>query len=130
MEIEGTVELGVARLANIHLAQQPKQAVVLRTDGQPMGGSGDAYKGLTGLGTAAPPWLDNRLRDLAANIKAMGVEIYAIQFGDITPTQEQLMKDIATEPNSPYYFYAPDSASLQEAFQEVANTLSQLRLSK
>jgi Flp pilus assembly protein TadG len=107
-----------------------KQAIVLITDGEHMGGSGDAYKGVLGLGTAAQPWLDQRLRDLAANIKAMGVEIYAIQFGDITPTQEQLMKDIATEPNSPYYFYAPDSASLQAAFQEVANNLSQLRLSK
>jgi len=71
-----------------------------------------------------------RLRTLAANIKATGVIIYAIQFGDITPAQELLMQDVASGPDAPYYFYAPDAATLNSAFQQIANNLSELRLSK
>ncbi len=107
-----------------------KQAIVLLTDGENYGGSGDAYKGVFGLGSAAQAALDARLRTLAANIKAAGVIIYAIQFGDITPAQEQLMKDVASGPDAPFYFYAPDASSLNAAFQQVANSLSELRLSK
>lgn len=107
-----------------------KRAIVLITDGEQMGGSGDAYKGVFGLGSAAQPWLNQRARDLATAIKAMGIEIYAIQFGDITAAQQALMQDIATQPNSPYYFYAPDSATLASVFHQVADNLSQLRISK
>lgn len=107
-----------------------KQAIVLLTDGENYGGSGDAYKGVFGIGAAAQAALDARLRTLATNIKNSGVIIYAIQFGAITPAQEQLMKDVASGPDAPFYFFAPDAASLNSAFQEVANSLSELRLSK
>ena len=107
-----------------------KQAIVLLTDGENYGGSGDAYKGVFGIGSTAQAALDARLRTLAANIKATGVIIYAIQFGDITPAQELLMQDVASGPDAPYYFYAPDAATLNSAFQQIANNLSELRLSK
>lgn len=107
-----------------------KQAIVLLTDGENYGGSGDAYKGVFGLGSSAQTELDDRLRTLASNIKSTGVIIYAIQFGTITPAQEQLMKDVATGPDAPFYFFAPDAESLNNAFQQVANSLSELRLSK
>lgn len=107
-----------------------KQAIVLLTDGENYGGSGDAYKGVYGLGSAAQPALDARLRTLATNIKNSGVIIYAIQFGTITPAQEQLMKDVASGPDAPFYFFAPDAGALNAAFQQIANSLSELRLSK
>lgn len=107
-----------------------QRAIVLLTDGEHYGGSGDAYKGVFGIGSAAQPWLDQRLRDLAAAMKAQGVVIYAIQFGDITPQQEALMKEIASGPDAPFYYFAPDSATLQQAFHEIANNLSELRISK
>lgn len=40
------------------------------------------------------------------------------------------MKDVATEPKAPYYFFAPDGTALEEAFAEIANQLSVLRISK
>lgn len=108
-----------------------KQAIVIMTDGDNMGGSGDAYKGVFGIGTAAQPALNARFAQTAANIKATGVIIYAIQLGSPpTATQAALMKNAATGPDAPFYFYAPDAATLQSAFQQVANSLSELRLSQ
>ena len=42
----------------------------------------------------------------------------------------QLMQNVATEPEAPFYQYAPDADSLRAVFREVANNLSELRLSK
>lgn len=126
------------------------RAIVLLTDGENNGGNGDAYKGRFGSGTGAgtttnaahgylpsPPDavntrnnLNNRLKRLAANIKAMGIELYVIQFDETSPTLTALLSSVATEPNAPYYFNAPTVLELQAAFQEIANNLSKLRLSK
>tara|TARA_B100000676_G_scaffold271211_1_gene288395 strand:- start:629 stop:751 length:123 start_codon:yes stop_codon:yes gene_type:complete len=40
------------------------------------------------------------------------------------------MKEIASGPDAPYCHYAPDGSTLQTVFQEVANHLSELCLSK
>jgi Flp pilus assembly protein TadG len=129
----------------------PRQrAIVLLTDGENNGGNGDAYKGRFGSGTAAgtttnaahgylpsPPDavntrnnLNNRLKRLAANVKAMGINLYVIQFDEDSPTLTALLSSVATEPNAPYYFNAPTVAELQSAFQQIAANLSKLRLSK
>lgn len=107
-----------------------QQAIVLLTDGENYGGSGDGYKTVFGLGTAAGAEMDPRLLQLATSIKSGNVAIYAIQFANSGGALQALMEGVATEPNSPYYHYAPDAASLQQVFQEVANHLSELRLSK
>ena len=108
-----------------------QQAIVLMTDGENCGWYGDGYMGVEGIcNSSARTFMDNRLRLVAANAKAMGVKVYAIQFGNAGGTQQQLMKDVATAPAAPYYFYAPTNAELLTAFTEVANNLSQLRLSK
>ena len=74
--------------------------------------------------------MNDRLRLLAANIKASGVKIYTIQFANSGGPLQALMKEIASGPDAPYYHYAPDGSTLQTVFQEVANHLSELRLSK
>lgn len=107
-----------------------QQAIVLLTDGENYGGSGDGYKATFGLGGAAGPEMDDRLRQLAANIKAAGVVIYAIQFANSGGALQALMKEIASGPNAPFYHYAPDAATLQQVFREVANNLSELRISR
>lgn len=107
-----------------------QQAIVLLTDGENCGWDGDAYKGVFGLCSAAGPEMDDRLRQLAAAIKAQDSTIYAIQFANNGTALQQLMKDIASGPDAPFYFYAPDAAALSQAFREVANNLSELRLSK
>ena len=119
------------------------QAIVIMTDGDNMGGQGDAYKEAFGAGATAQGNLTNNKRldwratQIAANIKATSnppaneVRIYAIQLGDPpSAEQEAVMKAIATSPDPPYYFYAPDAPTLQSAFQQIADNLSQLRLSK
>jgi Flp pilus assembly protein TadG len=107
-----------------------QRAIVLMTDGENCGASGDGYKATWGLCNYAQPYMDDRLRLLAANIKASGVQLYAIQFGNAGTGQQALMKEIATQPNAPFYWYAPTAAELATAFTTIANTLSQLRLSK
>jgi Flp pilus assembly protein TadG len=111
-----------------HLKRQ--RAIVLMTDGENCGASGDGYRATWGLCQNAQDEMDDRLRLLAANVKASGVQIYTIQFGNANTGQQILMKEIATQPNAPYYWYAPTAAELGTAFTTIANTLSALRLSK
>ena len=73
---------------------------------------------------------NNRLVRLATNVKAMGIKLFVIQFDNTNPTLTALLQSVASEPNAPYYFNAPTAAQLQAAFQEIANNLSNLRLSK
>lgn len=114
-----------------------RQVIIIMTDGDNMGGYGDAYKAAFGTGAAAQgnmttnKRLNYRFAQTADNIKATGVEIYAIQFGDPpTATQAALMQNAATQINGQHYFYAPDAATLNSVFQQIANNLSELRLSK
>ena len=74
--------------------------------------------------------MDARLQELATNIKATGVKIYVIQFYYSSGTLQTLLKSVASSQDSPYYHFAPDAAALNTVFQEVANHLSELRLSK
>ena len=61
------------------------QAIVIMTDGDNMGGQGDAYKAAFGTGTTAQGNLTTnkrlnwRFAQTATNIKAQGIKIYAIQ---------------------------------------------------
>ena len=105
------------------------QAIVLLTDGENYGGSGDGYKGIWGTGTPQPN-MDARLLELAGNVKASGVVIYVVQFANGGGALQTLLKQVATENDSPYYNFAPDGAALTQVFTTIANSLSELRLSK
>jgi len=106
------------------------QAIVLLTDGENYGGVGDGYKTQFGYGSSAQAGgQDQRLRDVAAAIKAQGILIYAIQFANTSGDLAELMKDVASGREPPFYNAAPTAAELQQIFREVANDLSQLRLS-
>jgi Mg-chelatase subunit ChlD len=107
-----------------------QQAIILLTDGANFAGSGDGYKTVFGYGASGRPEMNDRLRALAANIKATDVTIYAIQFANNGGPLQALMKEVATSPDSPFYHYAPNAAALEQVFREVANHLSELRLSK
>lgn len=108
------------------------QAIVLLTDGENWGGSGDGYKAIWGEGNSGAPRtnMDNRLRLLAANVKADGVLIYTIQFAFQNGPAADLLKEVASGTTAPYYHYAPDAETLKSVFKTVANNLSELRLSK
>jgi hypothetical protein len=117
---------------------EPSRAIILLTDGANTATYGDAYNGRLSD-------RDQRLKDVADNIKAVDkdgdgqsdYEIYTILFAakdDPDRTSDDrlrdLMKYVATEPNSPYYYNAPTATDLGNAFSEIGNHLSNLRLSK
>lgn len=121
------------------------QAIVLLTDGQNTGNNGDAYMGVFGpdngagtttehgqLSNGTANNLDNRLLMLANKIKGanpdQGVKIFVVQYQESNPNLKALLKQVATEPNAPYYFYAPGDTELQNAFKQIAAALSVLRL--
>ncbi|MPY70829.1 MAG: hypothetical protein GEU92_12150 [Alphaproteobacteria bacterium] len=104
-------------------------SIVPDAAGENYGESGDGYKG-GGIGSAARDEMNDRLRALAAAIKASGVIIYTTQFANSGGLLQALMREVATGPDSPYYHYAPDGEALRAVFREVANNLSELRLSK
>jgi Flp pilus assembly protein TadG len=108
-----------------------KRAIILLTDGQQTGRQGDAYKKEFGGGSGAGPnGMDDRLRAVTQNAKDEGITIYAIQFYYNSGPLRALMEEIATAPYPPYYIYAPTGAELNDAFQEIANDLTGLRISK
>ncbi|MEX2449973.1 MAG: VWA domain-containing protein, partial [Rhodospirillales bacterium] len=107
-----------------------KQAIVLLSDGENVAGSGDGYKATWGTGGFAQTQMNDRLVALADNIKADGVILYVIQFANSGTALQNLLKQIASGPDSPYYHFAPDAETLQSVFTEIANHLSELRLSK
>jgi len=103
---------------------------VLLTDGENVGGSGDGYKGTWGTGGTAHDEMNGRLLALAGNVKADGVIVYVIQFANNDEDLKNILKQVASGPNAPYYHLAPGASELQTVFREVANHLTELRLSK
>jgi hypothetical protein len=103
------------------------------TDGENCAASGDAYRAVFDLcsNTASRDKMNGRAEKLAANIKATGVVIYVVQFVESNSTLQAFLKKVASGPDAPYYYYyAPDPTTLKGAFHEIANHLSELRLSK
>jgi hypothetical protein len=102
------------------------------TDGDNCAAYGDAYKAVFGLcsNTTSRDKMNARAEKLAANIKATGVVIYVVQFVETNSTLKAFLKKVASGPDAPYYYYAPDPSALKGAFHEIANHLSELRLSK
>ena len=108
---------------------EPPRAIVLMTDGSNTCAVGDAYQNYSGCGVFGDnSWRNQRLIDLATAIKAQGVYIYAIQFADAG--NAGLLQQVATKTTAPFYYYAPSAADLSNAFTEIANNLSNLRLSR
>ena len=130
--------------------------IILVTDGAQFGGNGDAYKGRFGYGeiagdntnaahgTISAPDnagviasrnnnLDNRLRQLARNIKDEGIKLYVIGF-DLAGNQDELemLEGIASPPESDgtvYFYDAHDGQDLQDALAVISSRLTDVRLS-
>jgi Flp pilus assembly protein TadG len=126
------------------------QAIIFMTDGQSYGGNGDSYRGVFGAGEQAATNsshgtmtvgsstgnnnYNNRLLALASTIKGSdptasgAVRIYVIQYEEDNATLTSLLQSVATEPQAPYYYYAPDPSALADIFDEISASLSSLRL--
>jgi Flp pilus assembly protein TadG len=127
------------------------QAIVLMTDGLIEGSNGDSYRGAFGGGppagvaphgtfTSGGSTVDNTLKNrflaLASKIKGSNpedpnaVKIYVIQYVQNDSTLADMLQTAATERGAPYYFFAPDNTALADAFNQIAASLSALRIVK
>ncbi len=107
------------------------RAIVLLTDGENCAATGDGYKAVWGgCYWYSTQKMNERAIAVADNIKKQGILIYTIQFGFNDATAAATLKAVASSTGSPYYHYAPDSATLQTVFQEIGTSLSSLRISK
>ncbi len=92
--------------------------------------NGDAYS------VSAEKVLDDRTLQICSALKAQGVIIYTIGFGQddsnnfssATSVNGPLLKACAT--SGAYYFLAPTNADLQTAFAAIGDSLANLRISK
>jgi hypothetical protein len=79
--------------------------------------------------SAANAVLDDRMLDMCENMKAEGIIIYTMTFGPSPDAgTKTLFESCATE--SDMYFHAATSATLQQAFVEIADQLSALRIAE
>jgi Flp pilus assembly protein TadG len=131
---------------------QRAQAIVFMTDGQIVGGNGDGYHGwfgegenagtLSGKGKITMPDgstpdnnLNNRMLQLAAKIKGptpldvSAVKIYVIQYDNNDAGLTTLLQTVATQPQAPFYFLE-SKADLSDVFDQIAKSLSALRIVK
>lgn len=113
---------------------QRSRALILLTDGANTVRPGDAYNRSFSSQTRR----DDRLRALATIIKQNGtptdtrddVLIYTIQFANNETAVTDLLKEVATSPDEPFYNYAPTADDLQDIFKRVATNLANLRISR
>lgn len=113
------------------------KAVLILTDGdntmsQPTytayGFLSDGRLGTTSNSSTAESKLDQKLTSVCSAMKAKGIYVYTIAFGNPGSGIQTLLRNCASAPN--YYFNSPTNADLQTAFYAIADSLSNLRVSK
>jgi hypothetical protein len=125
-------------------APNNRKVIILMTDGMNnYGGSnnmndsyyftyGFARNGLLGQATSNNNTLDGLLdaktQTACTNAKAAGIVIYTIGFGSGANGSAGLLQSCATDPS---YYYAPQNSSdLDPVFQQIAQSINNLRLSQ
>ena len=101
----------------------------MMTDGQnTMHNYYSAY-GRTSSHSVTPYDLNERLEETCDNIKEEGVRIYTVTFqSGINDTTKGYYRRCATSDSM--YFHAPTNSELVEVFQNIANQLSKLHITK
>jgi len=73
--------------------------------------------------------IDNRMLDMCQTMKAQGIIIYTMTFGGSPSAATKTMyENCATEADM--YYHAPSATALQQAFVEIADQLSSLRIAE
>jgi Flp pilus assembly protein TadG len=103
------------------------------SDGTYYSGIGYAWQNRIGVGASASQTqrqaaLDARTAALCTNMKAEGIIIYTVRI-DVSGSQSPaVLQNCAT--NTSDFFDVPDVSNLNATFQQIANQIGQLRLSK
>ena len=103
----------------------PRRALVLMTDGTntvSLTSTGPLHNG------SSRSAADTLTKQLCANIKADGIEVYTVAFEITDVATKDMIRQCASSPAN--YFDASDPTKLLTAFEEIAMALSNLRLSK
>jgi hypothetical protein len=88
----------------------------------------DGHLGSTSSGAAVTA-LNNKTTAVCNAVKAEGVLVYTIVFGNGSSTSaKNLMKACASEED--FYFFSPSQDALKSAFRAIGDSLSKLRVSK
>lgn len=105
------------------------KTVIMMTDGDNTMNSVYSAFGKTANHSIDADDLDDKYAEICENMKAEGINIYTITFqSDITNATREIFRTCATSPAQ--YYNAPSNASLVEAFEDIANQLSQLHIVK
>jgi hypothetical protein len=73
--------------------------------------------------------IDNRTTAVCGAMKAQGIIIYTIALGTgISSNSQTLLRNCATSPS--YYFLSPTTSQLQTIFQQIGDSLANLRISQ
>jgi hypothetical protein len=72
--------------------------------------------------------INSRMSQVFTAMKAQGIIIYTITFQLSNATTQNLFRSCATSPA--HYFNSPSNAVLEEAFEEIGNELTNLRLAE
>lgn len=118
--------------------QLSQKAVILMTDGMntmsssvytAYGFLSDGHLGTTSSTTTAENNLNAKTTAICNSMKANGILIYTIVFGNgSNTTAKNLMKACASEED--FYFFSPSQGALSSAFKAIGDSLSKLRVSK
>jgi hypothetical protein len=112
-----------------------KRAILLLTDGEQTGRSGDGYKAVFGSGNNAQGngtsdmKMNHRLKVLATAIKNEGILIYTVQFANTSGSLANLLKSVSSGPAEPFYNTAQSRQALLDVFHQIANDLAELHVS-
>ncbi len=87
----------------------------------------NGYLGTTTQSTAVNQ-LNSRLTTVCNSAKANDILVYTIAFGNPGSTIENLLEGCASKPE--YYFNSSNGDELQSAFQQIGDSLANLRISK
>lgn len=87
----------------------------------------DGRLGTTNSSTAVTQ-LNTRMTNLCTSMKEKGIYVYTIALGNPGTSIQNLMKSCATNEN--YYFNSPSASELEQIFNAIADSLSNLRVSK
>jgi len=77
---------------------------------------------------AASDVIEERMLELCTAMKNEGIIMYTITFQENDPDTQQLYRDCATDDD--HYFNSPSNSELQQAFVQIADELSALRIAE
>ncbi len=75
--------------------------------------------------------LDTKTATLCGNVKADGVRVYTITFGNIAEATKTLMRNCASvDKGQQLYYHAPSDADLADAFAAIGDDLAEIRIAR